>query len=1053
MFSASTLRAGGIQVITWTGLGGNASASNEQNWNPVGVPSPDHNVLLPGGFIFGIPQTINIGGSVLEVRLLEATNHASPSPYTFINGTIEIYLTGGNSILTRNTGGAVTVDADIVFPDVATGPRFNVEPTAPPIVVNGNITTSGSSSTTVVLELTSRNLALPSSVTVNGVISDTGNRPLALTAGFAPDSENHRGTVTLTGANTYRGPTIVNGAVLVFNSIGNVDASGIASALGAPRNTADGTIRLGAIDASSGTHVAGTLRYTGTAAAQTDRAIALSADGAGGVIESSGGGPLVFTAPEFQLDATGGKTLTLGGTNAEANEIQADLVEQGGPLALLKEGDGTWILSGTNSYTGGTSLNGGTLAVSADNALGNASGGLDFDGGTLRFDAAFNLADTRAISLGAGGGTLDTNGNNTTISQAISGSGSGSFTKTGAGNLELTGPGTLPGNTFVDGGQLEITGGGLVTNTTGFIGVFTGSTGAVTVSGTDSAGNPSPSTWTNSGALFVGYVGDGTLDVTGGGLVTNSFDGFIGRVAGSTGAVTVSGTDSAGNPSPSTWTNSGQLFVGSLGNGTLDVTGGGLVTNTAGFIGASTGSTGAVTVSGTDSAGNPSPSTWTNSDELRVGSLGNGTLDVTGGGLVTNSFTGYIGWDTGSIGAVTVSGTDSAGNPSPSTWTNSSQLFVGNLGNGTLDITGGGLVTNSIGYIGDFTGSTGAVTVSGTDSAGNPSTWTNSGNLRVGESGNGRLDVTGGGLVTNSIGYIGDFTGSTGAVTVSGTDSAGNRSTWTNSNNLRVGESGNGRLDVTGGGLVTNRDGTIGSDTGSTGAVTVSGTDSAGIPSTWTNSRELRVGTFGDGRLDVTGGGLVSVGDLLAIDADADGDSFLNMSTGGMLALYGGNADDSLSQFLDLVQGTKAIRYWDSSLADWRPITVATPGEDYTLEYLTTGDLAGYTLLTVGQLPGLPGDYNGNGVVDAADYTTWRDRLGQTFTLTNEDPDTTPGQVTQEDYNFWKATFGATAGTGASSTGASPSLAAVPEPASATLIAMASLLLLNRGRLGCRDDK
>jgi T5SS/PEP-CTERM-associated repeat protein/autotransporter-associated beta strand protein len=675
MFSASTLRAGDIQVITWTGFGNGTTASDDENWNPVGVPSPDHNVLLPGGFIFGIPQTINIGGSVLEVRLLEATNHANPSPYTFINGTIEIYLTGGNSILTRNTGGSVTVDADIVFPDVATGPRFNVEPTAPPIVVNGNITTSGPSNPTVVLELTSRNLALPSSVTVNGVISDTENRPLALTAGFAPDSENHRGTVTLTGANTYRGPTIVNGAVLEFNSIGNVDASGIASALGAPRNTADGTIRLGAIDASSGTHVAGTLRYTGTAAAQTDRAIALSADGAGGVIESSGGGPLVFTATEFQHDATGGKTLTLGGTNAEANEIQADLVEQGGPLALLKEGDGTWILSGTNSYSG---------------------------------------------------------------------------------------------DTIVDGGQLEIT----------------------------------------------------------------------------------------------------------------------------------------------------------------------------GGGSVTDSSRGYIGLSTGSTGAVTVSGTGSAGNPS--TW-NSGQLNVGAEGDGTLNITDGGLVTNSNGYIGEFTGSTGAVTVSGTDSAGNPSTWTNSGQLRVGNSGNGTLDIT--------------------------------------------------------------------------------------------------------------DGGLVSVGDQLTIEG-VDGDSFLNMATGGMLALYGGNADDSLSQFLDLVLGTKAIRYWDSSLADWAPITVATPGEDYTLEYLTTGDLAGYTLLTVGQLPGLPGDYNGNGVVDAADYTVWRDTLGQSGFGLAADGDG-DDMIDQDDYDLWVANFGMTAGSGAGSgpAGVPPTRATVPEPASATLIAMASLLLLSCGRLGCRDYK
>ena len=161
MFSASTLKAGGIPVISWDGGGDGTSASDNDNWNPAKQPSGDDNVQLPGGL--GGPQTIDIGGSVLQVRLLEATNSASANPYTLTNGTIEIFLTGGNSILTRDTGGAVTVDADIVFPAVATGPRFNVEPSAPPIVVNGNITTSVSSGagtgsgvvSTTVLELTS----------------------------------------------------------------------------------------------------------------------------------------------------------------------------------------------------------------------------------------------------------------------------------------------------------------------------------------------------------------------------------------------------------------------------------------------------------------------------------------------------------------------------------------------------------------------------------------------------------------------------------------------------------------------------------------------------------------------------------------------------------------------------------------------------------------------------------------------------------------------------------------------------------------------------------
>jgi hypothetical protein len=74
------------------------------------------------------------------------------------------------------------------------------------------------------------------------------------------------------------------------------------------------------------------------------------------------------------------------------------------------------------------------------------------------------------------------------------------------------------------------------------------------------------------------------------------------------------------------------------------------------------------------------------------------------------------------------------------------------------------------------------------------------------------------------------------------------------------------------------------------------------------------------------------------------------------------------------------------------------------------------------------GDYNQNGVVDAADYVAWKENLGTTNTLPN---DTTPGSVSQADYDIWRMNFGSTSGGGAA-------LAAVPEPATCT----ASALLL-----------
>lgn len=76
----------------------------------------------------------------------------------------------------------------------------------------------------------------------------------------------------------------------------------------------------------------------------------------------------------------------------------------------------------------------------------------------------------------------------------------------------------------------------------------------------------------------------------------------------------------------------------------------------------------------------------------------------------------------------------------------------------------------------------------------------------------------------------------------------------------------------------------------------------------------------------------------------------------------------------------------------------------------------------------LPGDYNSDGMVDAADYVVWRDSLGSSTDLPN---DTTPGTVTEADYGVWKAHFGQSAGSGS---GSLASTDAVPEPTTMVLL-------------------
>jgi hypothetical protein len=81
---------------------------------------------------------------------------------------------------------------------------------------------------------------------------------------------------------------------------------------------------------------------------------------------------------------------------------------------------------------------------------------------------------------------------------------------------------------------------------------------------------------------------------------------------------------------------------------------------------------------------------------------------------------------------------------------------------------------------------------------------------------------------------------------------------------------------------------------------------------------------------------------------------------------------------------------------------------------LTWDTSALYTAGMLAVVPGLAGDFNADGSVDAADYAMWRKELGTTRT--------------QADYGVWRANFGRTAGAGASLG------AAVPEPTTAVLL-------------------
>jgi hypothetical protein len=180
------------------------------------------------------------------------------------------------------------------------------------------------------------------------------------------------------------------------------------------------------------------------------------------------------------------------------------------------------------------------------------------------------------------------------------------------------------------------------------------------------------------------------------------------------------------------------------------------------------------------------------------------------------------------------------------------------------------------------------------------------------------------------------------------------------------------------------------------------------------------------GRLSVQGNYVQQPGSSLAIEIGglSEGEQYDVLNVTGTMTLSGGTLNVTLvNGFSPAVNNNFDILDF-ASLSGSGFTTINLPGGPgawNTSQLLTTG-----TITFIGSI-GVPGDYNGNGVVDGADYVVWRKRSGTAFQLPNEVAGVTPGQVTQHDYVAWRARFGNTSGSGAGSA------AAIPEPTSAAL--------------------
>jgi fibronectin-binding autotransporter adhesin len=544
-------------------------------------------------------------------------------------------------------------------------------------------------------------------LTASGVVSGNGN---LLTKSSA-------GTLVLSGVNTYNGGTsITGGTVQIADDTGLGAASGAASINGATLQltgtgntvTTSRNFNLGSSGATitvDGTNVYtlnGTLANIttlGTLAANGTGTLALlgtntydggtTISGTGTVqvntVNGLGGGALIINDGTLRVSGTysDGRNVTLG------NAASAISVDAGQTLTLLNTGStkvtgagqlnangaGTLVLNDgalANDYTGPTVITGGgTVQIATDTALGNTSGAVTLNNGTLQLTA--NAATARNFSLGSGAGgaiTVRDAGETYTVNGAVGNLTSlGRLNANGAGVLQLFGVNTYDGGTTIGASALV-------------------NAGTVQINSVDSLGNGGAATIRNATlqatqdiietrAFNLESAGskisvDSTRTYTLGGLIAN---GTQAGTLNKSGAGTLNLTGAAGNTyTGGTFVTAGTLLVNNAsgsgtGTGAISVTGAtsvlggsGLATGTATIDSGATLNPGGALTAGTLTLGGLTLSSGSLL-EYQLGAIANSDKTaVTGSNLFTANggtitLTGLTGLTSGTYNLITYNGT------------------------------------------------------------------------------------------------------------------------------------------------------------------------------------------------------------------------------------------------------------------------------------------------------------------------------------------------------------------------------------------------------------
>ena len=193
------------------------------------------------------------------------------------------------------------------------------------------------------------------------------------------------GKMVATGSSAYSGATTITGGILSVSSLANGGS-----------NSAIGSAAVAAANLKLGNNT--TFQYTGTGHS-TDRLFTINGTLAGdtATLDASGTGAVNFTNAGAIAYGTNTqtRTLILAGTSTADNTLAATIGNNGtAAVSVTKNDAGKWILTGTNTYTGATTVNAGTLVINGSSTSALTIGASGTLGGTGTISAATVISGT-----------------------------------------------------------------------------------------------------------------------------------------------------------------------------------------------------------------------------------------------------------------------------------------------------------------------------------------------------------------------------------------------------------------------------------------------------------------------------------------------------------------------------------------------------------------------------------------------------------------------------------------------------------------------------------